>query len=670
MPEPSLLQRLKERKLVQWALAYLAGAFVLFQLLDALEGALGLTATVQRAVLVIVGIGFFITLILAWYHGEKGRQRVSGPELLMLAALLVVAGVALSTLAGREESAWMPSGREGDDRPGIAVLPCANMSTDPEDEYLASALHDEILLQLQKISALFSIGRTSVLQYAENPPPTHEIAWALRVGLIGECSVQKSGDQLRLIFQLLDGTSGGQTWAEAFERRLTTTNVFEIYTEIARQIATALQVQILPEEEARIRAIPTANAEAFRLYLQGQEYYRRPGFLRQNWEIAQGLFEQALELDATFALAHAALSEIMGQMRWFGYDPSSERLARQREEAETALRLDPGLPQAHTAMGLGHYIRRDWRAALDEFGIALQGLPSDAFLWGVIGYTHRRLGNWDELDAAYETATQLDPRDADLFWDLGAWTYHLRGRYADAIEAYDQALTLAPDLQIAALLRALVYFDWRGELDTLRAVLDQLPPDAADLAHFGTARGQKAQLLLWERKPDSLLTLLGNAPAPVFKGTELFLPTSLYAAWAHQMRGDEGAAHAAFDSALVQVDSALAALPDDRWIHATRGLTLAGLGRQQGALLEVRWLRQLFDGHEDHYDGPRVAAERARILAQVGDVDAALDEIEQLLARPSYLSVHRLRLDPRWDPLRSHPRFQALLEQYRDDVEH
>ena len=95
MPTPSLLQRLKERKLVQWALAYLAGAFVVFQLLDALETPLGLSAATQQGILVVVGVGFFVTLILAWYHGEKGRQRVSGPELLIVTTLVVVGGVDL-----------------------------------------------------------------------------------------------------------------------------------------------------------------------------------------------------------------------------------------------------------------------------------------------------------------------------------------------------------------------------------------------------------------------------------------------------------------------------------------------------------------------------------------------------------------------------------------------
>ena len=148
MPEPSFLNRLKERKLVQWALAYAAGAFVVFQLLDALAEPLALTPTIQRSILVIVAIGFLVTLVLAWYHGEKGRQRVSGPELVMVAALLVVAGVALSLLRGSQQTEGVSRGGGEDGRPGIAVLACDNISPNPEDAYYADGFHEEILLRL------------------------------------------------------------------------------------------------------------------------------------------------------------------------------------------------------------------------------------------------------------------------------------------------------------------------------------------------------------------------------------------------------------------------------------------------------------------------------------------------------------------------------------------
>ena len=662
----SFLQRLKERKLVQWALAYLAGAFVIFQLLDALETPLGLTATLQQAILLIIGIGFFLTLVLAWYHGEKGRQRVSGPELLMIALLLVITGGVLSILSGGPQVSE-PTGpaisADEVDHPltSIGVLPFQNLSTEGPYAFFAGGLHDELLTQLAKVAALKVISRTSVMGYAGTDlPPLRQIARELGVGSVVEGSVQVVGDRLRVNVQLIDAANDKHLWADSYDRTLD--DAFAIQSDVAQRVVLEVGARLSPSEQQSLAEAPTGNAEAYLLYLQGLDYQRRPGQSRQNWEIAQELYERALALDSDFALAHAQLSFIHASMWGWRYDPSPERLTRHGEEVETALRLDPDLPEAHFAMGFGRFILRDWQGALAELAIAVQAQPRNAEWWFLFGYTHALLGNWKEVEAAYEKAAQLDPRNADLLWDLGGFRYHFTRRYADAIAAYDQALTLAPDLKVAAVQRGLAYFDWRGELDTLRVVLDHLPLDAADLSHLGTARAQKATLLLWERKPDSLLALLASAPESVFEGTPFFLPISLYAAWAHEMRGDNGAAQAAFESARVQLDSALAVLPDDWRVHAAHGLALAGLGRREEALQEVRWLRQFYYDPNEEMHGVHSAVEGARILANAGEVDAALDEIEQLLAGPSFLSVYRLRLDPRWDPLRSHPRFQALLE--------
>ena len=140
------------------------------------------------------------------------------------------------------------------------------------------------------------------------------------------------------------------------------------------------------------------------------------------------------------------------------------------------------------------------------------------------------------------------------------------------------------------------------------------------------------------------------------------------AAWAHQLRGDHAAGQAAFDSARRRLDSALGELPDDWRVHAARGLALAGLGRRDEALREARWLQQSAVYREDAFGGPDLAMNRALILAQVGEDDAALDEIERLLAGPSGLSIQTMRLDPLWDPIRDHPRFKALLAKYASGV--
>jgi serine/threonine-protein kinase len=576
-----------------------------------------------------------------------------------VAAVVVVGGALLVLRPGREAAA--PAG-PAYERTAIAVLPFQNLSAEGPHAYFAGGLHDELLTQLSKVAALTVISRTSVMGYAGTNTPLRQIASELGVGSVVEGSVQVVGGRLRVNVQLVDAATDAHLWAERYDRTLE--DAFAIQSDVAQQIVAAVGAALAGAERQGLAQAPTANAEAYRLYLQGREYWIRPGRLQQNSEIAQQLYERALTLDPGFALARAALSQVHGQMYWFRYDPSPARAARQREEAEAALRLAPDLPQAHVAMGLAHYWgRRDYRRALDELHVALEGLPNDADLWSFIGFVHRRLGNWDEVLAAYEKATQLNPRDADLFNDLGGRTYQHMHRYADAVRAFDHALSLAPDLHGAAVEQGWTYVRWQGQLDTMRAVLSRVSRDA-DLGLLGTRAAQHGQLLHWERQADSLVQVLTMTRVGAFVGYGFFLPSALYAAWAHQLRGDRDAARAAFDSARLLLDSVMRERPDDWRVHAARGLALAGLGRRDEALREARWLWQSVVYREDAIEGPMLAEDRARILAQAGDAEAALDEIERLLPGPSLLSVHTLRLDPRWDPIRDLPRFRALLKRY------
>ena len=558
---------------------------------------------------------------------------------------------AATTVAMASPAAALPA----PERTAIAVLPFQNLSADGPHAYFAGGLHDELLTQLAKLAALKVISRTSVMGYQGTSKPLKVIAIELGVGSVVEGSVQVVGGRLRVTVQLIDAATDAHLWAERYDRTLD--DAFAIQSEVAQRVVAAVGGALTSAEQGSLAAAPSANAEAYRLYLQGREYWTRPGYLRQNYEVAQQLYERALELDPGFALAHAALSQVHGAMYWWRYDPSAARAARQREEAEAALRLAPVLPQAHAAMGLSHYWgRRDYRRALDEFAIALEGLPNDAELWWRIGAVNRRLGDWKALFAAFEKAAQLDPRSATLFMDLGN-IYNRLHRYADAVGAFDRALSLAPDLQDAALQRGRTHVLWLGQLDTLRAALNRAPMDA-DLEV-----PNRADLLLWERNAAGLLVLQAAHP-DVIEVQDLFLPSAMYSAWAHQLRGDHPAAHAAFESARVRLDSALGELPDDWRVHAALGMALAGLGRRDEALQAAHWLEQSLVYREDAFDRPLLAQDRARILAQAGDAEAALDEIERLLAGPSFLSVHTLRLDPRWDPIRDHPRFRALLVKY------
>jgi TolB-like protein/tRNA A-37 threonylcarbamoyl transferase component Bud32/Flp pilus assembly protein TadD len=545
-------------------------------------------------------------------------------------------------------------------RTAIAVLPFENLSAEGPHAYFAGGLQDELLTQLSKVAALTVISRTSVMGYAGRSTPLRQIATELGVGSVVEGSVQIDGGRLRVNVQLIDAATDAHLWAERYDRRLD--DAFAVQSDVAQRIVAAVGAAVTSAERQELAAASTANAEAYRLYLQGVEYTSRPGG-RQNFEIAQGLYERALALDPGFALAHAALSHVHGTMYWQSYDPSPARAARQQAEADAALRLAPDLPQAHFAMGLAYYWgRRDYRRALGEFAIAREGLPNSAGIWNIIGAVHRRLGDWSEAIAAYEKAAQLDPRSVALI-DQFTETYVVMHRYAEAVRKYDQAVLLAPDFHIAAVSRGWAYVSWQGRLDTLRAVLGRLPRDA-DLGGLGTPAHEHAQLLLWERQADSLLQVLQEPGERVFVGQRYLQPASLYAAWAQKLRRSQSDARAAFDSARVLLDSVLRERPGDWRVHAARGMAVAGLDRRDEAIREARWLQQSVVYRDDALDGPAVAEDRARILAQAGESEAALDEIERLLARPSRVSVHTLRLDPRWDLIREHTRFKALLARY------
>lgn len=540
----------------------------------------------------------------------------------------------------------------------IAVLPFRNLSVESSQAYFASGLQDELMTQLSKVAGLKVTSRQSVVGYSDTQKSLKQIARELEVGSLVEASVQVVGNRLRVNVQLIDANNDAHVWGERYDR--TIDDAFAIQSDVARQIVSAVGSALSNAETRAMATAQTTNAEAYRLYLQGRDYFIRPNKARHHLDIAQQFYERALTLDPSFALGHAALSEVHGLNYLLRYDRSPARAALQREEAETALRLAPDLPHAHLAVGSWYYqSRADYPRALAELRITAEGLPNDAEVWARIGQVTRRMGSWNESVLAHEKTTQLDPRNAALFKELGV-TYLLMRRYFLAATAFDRAMALAPDERFPLLLKGVAFVHWQGQLDTLRAVLRtrEWNPNAGDWTLHAL------DLLYWDRQADSMVQISKTARASRFQGQNYFVPAPLYAAWAHQLRGDRPAARRAFHSARVFLDSAIEEHADDERIHAARGLALAGLGRREEALREARWLRQSAAYRKDKFQGGQVMQNRAFILAQVGDVDGALDEIESLLARPSQLSVHTLRLDPRWDPIRTHARFRALLVKY------
>ena len=593
-------------------------------------------------------------------RGERGaapahrRKRWRAARLVAAAAVPVVAAaVFLMARAG-----WFGMRNASFPHTAIAVLPLENLSPEGPNGYIAGGLQQELITQLAKVAALSPRAPTSVRAYAGTTKPPRQIGDELRVGSIVEGSVQAVGNRLRVSVQLIETATEKNIWADTYDGALD--SVFAVQSEIARRIVAAVGASLTGTEARAVGTPPTANPVAYRLFLQAEEYRLKPGYSPKNFEEAQRLYESALALDSGFALAHAMLAIVHGVIYWFRIEPTPARAALLVREAETAARIAPDLPQAHWAMALAILWGQngDIRRGLAELMIAARGMPGSGELWMLIGAVHRNIGESERALEAFEKAVELDPRYTQTFVEL-AGTYQLLRRFGDAEAAFDRAIALAPDVSAFKVDRAWLDARWRGRLDAPRSLVAAQGCGTADVGLLFVCE----QLALWQRTPDSILALLPRPERVIFEFQDEYTPALLYVAWAHQMRGDSAAARSAFAGALRQLDSALKKLPGDWRVHASRGIALAGVGRRVEARQEAEWIGNSDIYRRSFFWGIGVKSGQARIFAQAGMAGEAVGKIEFLISVGSE-TVHSLQFDPRWDPIRSDPRFQALLKSY------
>ena len=503
------LKELKDRKIVQWALAYLAGAWVLIEVTDLVGDHFGWPSWIHRVLIVLAGGGLLLTLVLAWYHGEKGRQRVSGPELLMVAGILVLAGAAIALV--RERPADQPGTtdesqeRVTDDdlrvpasERSIAVLPFDNLSPDPQDEYFVRGMHEAILTALANLEELNVTSRTSVTRYDETEKSVREIAGELGVAHVLEGSVQRAGERVRVTAQLIDARSDRHLWTESYDREYSTDGVFDIQTQVARQVAAALEARLSPGESRHLTRRPTASLTAYDFYLRAQDHLHLN--TREAVRSAVRLYHRALDLDPEFALAHAGLAEAFARLetltgRRFWLDDSLTTYAQR------ALEIDPDLPEARMALARYHEDHGEFRDSMHEVRRVLAQRPNHARAAQLLGGSYRSMGPDSRVAALDQSlcwmrlAVRLEPNLADNHWWL-ADSYLLLADFTGAERVAHQGLTLQPDaLRLYAVLvqAALARGERATALEryrTARSVASTSGPDLQALGLMELALGR------------------------------------------------------------------------------------------------------------------------------------------------------------------------------------
>ena len=428
--DSSIWAKLRRRRVAQWGLAYAAGAWVLLQVLGFVSDSFAWPATVKQLATIVFAVGLPIVVVLGWYHGERGQRRVSTPELAVLTLLLLMGGgllwlysqhtVPTTTAATAAKSP--PTSVATDARPSVAVLPFENRSREADDAFFVDGIHDDILTQLSKVSALRVISRTSVERFRKTELSAQEIAQQLGVKSILEGGVQRAGDRVRISVQLIDAGTDAHIWAESYDRELIAANVFAIQSELAAAIAGALKTTLTPAEQARARAVPTQNLAAWEAYQIGTQ--RMENRTTAGLAAAESHFRKAIELDPQFALAWAGLAGTLAMQTVYSGRPKEAGLGDAERAVARALELDPDLAEAWARAGDIAVDRLQLARAerLLRRAIALNPNYASAHHW--LSNTLSWLGRRDEALVTAEHAIALDPLSPIINNRLGRqeWT--------------------------------------------------------------------------------------------------------------------------------------------------------------------------------------------------------------------------------------------------------
>jgi len=424
----------------------------------------------------------------------------------------------------------------------------------------------------------------------------------------------------------------------------------------------AMGVALLPREQAALSEVSTNDRQAYGLYLRGKELAYR-GENRLNLAGAVQMFQAAVDRDPRFAQAYAGLATTNVMLYFIHLDRSQERLARAKEAAERAVELRPDLTETHIALGWYSYqALLDYTRSLDEFAAALEIQPNNSEALFGIGTVVRRQGRWADSADTIAKALELDPNNASYLANL-AESEVLARRYEDADRAFGLAIALSPQWTEPRAFRARLQLQWRGDARKAQAVLEEAA-HVAGLIDDGFIAGTGLVVALVQRDFQGVLRHLQRETRATIDYHFNYWPVEMVRGHVHWLAGQPDLARRSFEAAALELEQRVAQDSDDARFHSSLGIAYAGLGRTQDAVRAARHGCELMSASKDAWRALYRLEDLALVYTTVGRSGEAIAQLDDLLARSGEWTPHVLRLDPRWDPLRSDPRFQALLTKY------
>ena len=542
----------------------------------------------------------------------------------------------------------------------IAVLPFKLLSNEPDEQYLADGMMEAITLHLSKIKDLRVMSRTSVEQYRETTKTIHAIGQELNVDYLIEGSFQKFGDNTRLIVQLIKASEESHVWANEYNSKWS--DVFSVQSEVAQKIASELMVALTPEEKEKMTEKPTENLEAYQAYLRGRYYAGQPHFSIQDWTQALQGYQDAVDIDTTFAQAYAELARAHARLIFLRQDLSELRLKKANQAAANALRLGSDQPRVHLALGYYYlYAYRDEDQALKHLEIAEKGLPNDVDVLVEKAAIIVTKGRWEEYIHLLERANQVNPQDASILTDL-AEGYWVTRRFRNTIDACNQAIALSPNSSWPYIFKAYGYWSWKGPCTESR--------DA--LKHIGNTN--EWYLFSWwfqetgEGSYQAALQLMSDTSIIWGTNNKMWaIPRTMYDAFIYDYLDKQELALINYKAAMEILEKKVIEIPNDPRYHSSLGIAYAGLGKKEEAIKEGLRAEALLPISKDAMYGLGILQDLAIIYTMVGESDLAIGQLDQLLSIPSWFTPAWLGWEIRFAPLKSHPGYKEFLTKHTID---
>ena len=559
----------------------------------------------------------------------------------------------------------------------IAVLPFENLTPGEEDAFFTIGMQAELTGQLAHLAGIKVIGAQSTRSFAPGAPrDLAAIGRELSVRHLLEGNVWRANGQVRIGLRLVHLHQPEKPWNESYERPVS--QIFALQNEIARAIAAQLEAPISASETAALDIPPTNDLEAYDLYLRAIAIPRLTNSPAENIAMHErriALLDQAVARDPQFVLAYCELAQshdraYREKIATSGGEKGIDHRALAEAAMAKAMRIAPDAGRLHLAVAQ-HFLSAndDPEQARVEIDLARRTLPNDGGLEQLAGSIARRQGRWDDALRHYQRAITLEPRDTVTRFTL-ANTYRYLRRYDDMDREMVAVISSMPKKESGSyrVARAFAAWEARGEVTPVRIVLSALDNEDDPDGHSRDLYGMF--LALADHDPDAVSRILARAAAGTFVYSGVKYPKAWYEGLAARMRGDKTAARIAFGAARGDVEKATLANPRDGRPLSLLAMIDAALEQSDQAVAEARRAVELEPFEKSSTDAPIVRCNLAVVYAWTGQPDLAIAELDMLKDKPAGANLPAqptygdLKLNPLWDPLRSHPGFAGLMQKF------